>query len=513
MTYSMYLLFATATLGRAESSKESPPEVDLEDAVNPAFQRFLQSLREFHSSKSGSSAPACPQAAFDLEQRMKEDLRELGRVGLEWRFNHVEPSQTESLPAHVEFEACPYTRVKNKTPQDVATTFGTIRLWRVGYRPTNKTGDPTIFPLVQQLGIVAGATSALAERATRYQAEAGATQRRTLQRLKQEHGVNWGVKKLRQVTSLFAEAMAENRHDVQVDKLLELLEKAWLSKGKHKPVLSVGRDGISIGVPVRGGTIFEVASAGTVSVMDRRGKRLGTVYLAHMPESKQGTMSAQLTLLVNDVLQRWERALPRLCYVTDAGDNETTYYQTVLQPMRHPRTGEQLEWIRVVDFFHASERLWTMAEALFGKRPAARAWARRMQKLLKKPNGIRRVLNSAAALRSLHELKGKKKLEFDKAYNYLRERTKYMHYAVYKRVGIPCGSGVTEAACKTIYTQRLKLSGMRWKKTGAQTILNLRVLLLSDVWKEAYGRVLNNFENVKVPTYSIPQREPLKIAA
>jgi hypothetical protein len=266
-------------------------------------------------------------------------------------------------------------------------------------------------------------------------------------------------------------------------------------------------------VPIRGGTIFEVASAGTVTVLDRRGQRLGTVYLAYMPESKQGTMSSHLTRLVAEVLQRWQRPLPRLCYVTDAGDNETAYYQKVLRRMRHPRTGEKLKWIRVVDFYHASERLWKMAEALFGKRPVARAWARRMQKLLKKPNGIKRVLNSAAALRSRHELKGKRKEEFGKAYNYLRVRTKWMRYAAYKRVGIPCGSGVTEAACKTIYTQRLKLSGMRWKKAGAQTILNLRVLLLSSVWTEAYQRALNKFENVKVPTYDIHKRETFRIAA
>jgi hypothetical protein len=506
MTYSMYLCFAAATFGHTDSAAQ-PPETGLGDALEPALQRLRQLLEKF------GSKPVSPQAAFELEQQVQAELRELGRVGVEWAYNHVEPSRTDALPAHVQFEAGVYTRLKRKTPQEVATSFGKIRLWRVGYRPTQKTGDPTIFPLAQQLGIIAAATPALAERAARYQAETGATQRRTLQRLKQEHGVNWGVKKLRQVTNRVAEAMTEQRHDVQVEKLLQLLEQAWTSKGKHKPVLSVGRDGISFGVPIRGGTIFEVASAGTVTVLDRRGQRLGTVYLAYMPESKQGTMSKQLTRLVQEVLQRWKRPLPRLCYVTDAGDNETAYYQKVLRRLRHPCTGERLEWTRVVDYYHASERLWAMAEALFGSGPLARAWARRMQKLLKKPNGIRRVLNSAAALRSRHKLKGKPKQNFRKAYNYLRERTKYMRYAAYKRVGIPCGSGVTEAACKTIYTQRLKLSGMRWKKAGAQTILNLRVVLLSGVWTEAYQRVLSEFEHVKVPTYDLPNCKTLKMAA
>jgi hypothetical protein len=507
MNYSIYMCLAMAGLGRKDSVEEVPPEVEVGDVLAPGVQRLQQLLRDF------SGKPASPQGTFDFEQQLQAGLRELGRVSLEWAYNHVEPSQVDALPAHVEFDGDLYTRMNRKTPQVVATTLGKIRLWRTGYRTTHKTGAPTLFPLARQLGIVASATPALAERAAYYQAEAGATQRRTLQRLKQDHGVKWGVKKLRQVIDRVAEAMSVERHEVQVEKLLQLLEQADSSKGRNKPVLSIGRDGISFGLPIRGGTIYEVASAGTVTVLDRRGQRLGTVYLAYTPESKQGTMSQRLTRLVQEALQRWEGSLPRLCYVTDAGDNETTYYETVLRPMLHPRTQERLEWVRVVDYFHASERLWKMADALFGTGPTAKAWARRMQKALKKPNGIKRVLNSAAALRSRHKLTKAGKKEFNKAYNYLRARTKFMRYAAYKKVGIPRGSGVTEAACKTIYTQRLKLSGMRWKKAGAQTILNLRVLLLSGVWAEAYRRVLNRFENVKVPTYDLPDQKAFKMAA
>ena len=35
--------------------------------------------------------------------------------------------------------------------------------------------------------------------------------------------------------------------------------------------------------------------------------------------------------------------------------------------MVHPRTGKRLEWTRVADYYHASERIWTMADILFGK--------------------------------------------------------------------------------------------------------------------------------------------------
>ncbi len=54
---------------------------------------------------------------------------------------------------------------------------------------------------------------------------------------------------------------------------------------------------------------------------------------------------------------------------------------------------------------------------------------------------------------------------------------------------------------------------MRWKKAGAQTILNLRVLLLSGVWTQAYERALEQFEEVKVPTHDLFEEKEVKKAA
>ena len=45
--------------------------------------------------------------------------------------------------------------------------------------------------------------------------------------------------------------------------------------------------------------------------------------------------------------------------------------------------------------------------------------------------------------------------EFNRAYDYLRVRTEHMQYAAFRSKGLPIGSGVTEAACKTVFTQRL----------------------------------------------------------
>jgi hypothetical protein len=498
MTYSTHIFLTLATVlltktpAGGDADPTDPAAPALPDVVGPTLQRLWDLVEDFHRQ------PVSPGRTHQFEQQLNEALRELGRGIVQHTYNHREPADVQALAKHVQFAAGPYTRLNEKTPQHAWTLFGQIRLWRVGYRPTDKSGDPTIFPLALGLGLVQGASPALAGRAAQFLSDTGMTQNRTRERLRRDHGVGWGVKKLRQVTDALAEAMAEQRHETQVQKLLELLGQASAATGQHKPVLSVGRDGITLGVRIKGGNVFEVATTGTVSVLDRRGKRLGTVYLAYTPEPYQGTMSRELTRLLRAVLRRWEGPLPRLCYVTDAGDNETTYYDKVLARMRHPRTGAKLDWIRVVDYYHASERIWALADLLFGKGQRSVGWARKMQKWLLKPGGVNRVLHSAAAFRDQYGLKGTKRAEFTKAYRYLRKRMKYMRYAEYRRVGVPLGSGVTEAGCKTVYTQRLKLSGMRWQKAGAQTILNLRVLQLSGVWDTAYERVLKGYEEAKV---------------
>jgi len=51
-----------------------------------------------------------------------------------------------------------------------------------------------------------------------------------------------------------------------------------------------------------------------------------------------------------------------------------------------------------------------------------------------------------------------------------------MDYPGFLAENLPIGSGVTEAACKTLVKQRLLASGMRWKNKGANIILSLRSL-------------------------------------
>jgi hypothetical protein len=486
----------------------------LEERLQPSFQQLLDLAAGFRA------ASVSPEAVLQFEQQLQLHLREMGRQVVQHTYNALEPHDVHVLPRHVHFEGASYTRLGRKTPQHVWTLFGPVCLRRVGYRSTSKGGEPTLFPLVHSLGLIHGASPALASHAGRLFASAGMTQSLMRARLRAEYGVGWGVKKLRQFLAELSERMAPQRHASQKKRLLELLAQADASKGEYEPVLGVGRDGISLGMRVKKGSKFEVATTATLSVYDRSGKRLGTVYLAYAPQSEQTQMSKALTRLVRAVLADWKGPLPRLCYVTDAGASETTYYKRVLTAMRHPVTRQRLKWVRVVDYYHASQRVWTMADCLFGKGRGASCWAVKMLKWLLLPGGVNRVLHSATAHQWRLSLRGKKKKEFEKAYNYLRKRMKYMQYAQYRGQGMPVGSGVTEAGCKTVYTQRLKLSGMRGGQApsrndsaGPQTVLDLRVILLSEVWNDAFLTTLKTAKEVKIPTNELSSPYNLTTAA
>jgi len=88
-----------------------------------------------------------------------------------------------------------------------------------------------------------------------------------------------------------------------------------------------------------------------------------------------------------------------------------------------------------------------------------------------------------------------------------------MRYAEFRAQGLPIGSGITEAACKTVFTQRLKLSGMRWSNEGAQTILNLRVILLSGVWDDVYQALVTSYNDPPTRTLPSSNSHRLKKAA
>jgi hypothetical protein len=151
--------------------------------------------------------------------------------------------------------------------------------------------------------------------------------------------------------------------------------------------------------------------------------------------------------------------------------------------------GDGAEWIdqtvawlfpkalRILDYYHAAERIWAVANARFGEATAAaQRWAHSKLSQLKR-GGVKQVI---AALRRLKIRSAEGQKVQQVASNYLRVRQAQMQYDEYQKAGLPIGSGAVESTCKQMVTVRCKQAGMRWSEDGADAILALRSFVLNE---------------------------------
>jgi len=463
----------------ASELPSTPPEnpaASFSNRVEEILARFRQ-------------GPVTPATTRALEHELHALSDEVSRQVLEQELNNLEPDDKAKMPPKMRCHKQTY-RINKKTSAQVSTRFGKITL-RSFYYLNCEAGEPGFHPLYLKLGIGEGAaTPALAERVARAAVEH--TQAEVRAWLMEEHGLKWTNTRLRAVLADFRRRVQPFAAAAMVAKLLAWLEQAEKSRGRHRPVLGAGRDGIM--VPMWHGH-YQEAGTGTVTVYDRNRRRLGTVYLGQMPESKQTTLSQQLTTLLTEVLKKYAGPQPRLVYVTDKGSAPEEYYQKVLKKMRDPQNLRKLlDWEWVLDFYNVAAYVSKMADALFGVgTKASRAWFVKMRHWLRhRPHGAANVERSAKQYFGQREriMTAARKEEFWKAYWFIRGNQRWMDYPEYRRRGLPIGSGVTEAACKTVFTQRFKRSGMRWKVATGQIVLDLRTIFLSGVWQEVVARDL-----------------------
>ncbi len=404
---------------------------------------------------------------------------------LQWTFGQLEP-EVQELPGAVHHREESYRRLAEKTPRaDIVTRFGKISILRTPYR-RGRAGR-TIFPLEISLGIENGFTPAVASRIGKQFAACGSSQGRTIEMIADQTGDKIGPEKLRNLIGTLFESLEPYREESQVEKLIQLIEE--VTKRQKKPVLSVSRDGVSLGMAPW--SFFEVASVACVSVL-ADGIKQGTVYLGCAPETNQVTLSDQLTSLLQETIRRCGDQLPDIVYVSDAGKTETAYWVSTLRKLYVD--GKRIKITRVVDYYHASLRLTTIANALrLGKNDSRRkGWLEHVRWLLLQPGGHGRVLRSISKMFELYGVKAACRVEAKLAERYLRRYRRFRNYAQMKSLGYSIGSGIVESACKQIVSERMKLSGMRWKKQGAQKVISLRSILLSGVWDVAFNKWLLN---------------------
>ncbi len=152
--------------------------------------------------------------------------------------------------------------------------------------------------------------------------------------------------------------------------------------------------------------------------------------------------------------------------------------------------GDGAEWIwqlaaehcphatQIVDWFHASERIWAPGRALWGAETVqTTAWV--AAHLARLAQGHAATL--AAEWQAL-PCRGEAALVRDAQVTYFTNQASRMAYDRYRAAGWDIGSGMVESACKHLIGAREKGPGMRWSEAGAQTVAAVRVLLFNNQW-------------------------------
>ncbi|TWT38926.1 hypothetical protein [Blastopirellula retiformator] len=206
----------------------------------------------------------------------------------------IESDRAADAPTRIVWQGQSYRR-NRMTQKTIDTRFGQITFRRWFFQNV-ESGEAGIAPLDLRLGLFAGRmTPAAAEFAGRLAADM--PQQAALEVLLERFAIKPGVGTLRRVVADLAERVRTHHDQAAIERLIELIEQARQSEGKHEPLLQVGRDGVL----VQTRPCWEEASCGTLAVYDRSRNRLGTVYLGEMPEADQPTMTARLTHVIRGV--------------------------------------------------------------------------------------------------------------------------------------------------------------------------------------------------------------------
>jgi hypothetical protein len=247
------------------------------------------------------------------------------------------------------------------------------------------------------------------------------------------------------------------------------------------------------GKQTKGPAGYRDASCATVSFYDQEGKRLLTRRFGRMPESKKVTLKQMLTDEVLAALE--QRPDLRLVKVADGAQDNWTYLLSSLP-----------EGPAVLDFYHATEHLNAALVAAYGEtNPKRRSQYDKLRAvLLEDRRGAEKVIRSLVYLRNRFPRRKKIAQEL----GFFRRNRHKMYYANFRALNLPIGSGVTEASCKTLVTQRMKRSGMSWASDGGgQSILTFRSHAQSDRFDRAWHLVAATYRReVTLPDNVIPLR-------
>jgi Transposase len=243
------------------------------------------------------------------------------------------------------------------------------------------------------------------------------------------------------------------------------LRRRRLPDEARSVIISV--DGLSFNVRGEG---YKLATAATISLLDGRGERLTTTKLGEMPEEGKTTIMDRVEREVRAFLK--QRPDLKTEVIIDGAPDLRAHLLTRFPDAPH-----------VTDFRHVVEHIADALRTIFPHdeklRDATRT--RLCHELKHEKNGARRIIAWLRDPFRVLDARMDKQRQgaVDAHADYMQGQLRFLNYAKAANDILDLGSGAVEAACKTLVTQRLKISGAKWSRRGARAILYLRPLAQS----------------------------------
>ena len=395
---------------------------------------------------------------LEMEEVIQEAVNDLGRCATQEALQRFD---TDGSP--IKLGAINWT-ARSRDAKDYQTPYGPVRIARYVYQTSR--GGRIYCPLEYQARIIRDASPRFASQLSHKYGQLNARAVQT--DLEQNHG--------RKVATSYIQNVAEWVGGIATAKE-ELWEYELPPLDAAITTVVISLDGAMI--PMANSAGYREAMVGALSLYDTHGARQHTVYLAAAPEYGKAEFKQRMEREITRLKQRFPDAL----YLGIA-DGAATNWAFLEQ-----HTQRQL-----IDFYHATEYLAKMAQAAH---PQAHAKAKRelwqaehCSRLKHQPDAVDTLIAEATQLTQRSHISKTVRDDLQSAQTYLSNHRHQMNYARYVAEGLPIGSGVTEAACKTLIKQRLCASGMRWKEAGAKVVLSLRALTqTAGRWAQFWRRI------------------------
>lgn len=367
------------------------------------------------------------------------------------------------------------------------TAAGEVRVERTLYRDRTDPAERALVPMEKRLGIVEDFWTPLAARTATW-VVAQMTPKLGEELLERVGNMQPSKSSLDRLPKALSERWEDNRKEfeqlLQVDTLIPpgttsvcVSIDGVLAPMKDGEAVATRARAARAGRISKGPAGYREIGCATLSFCNAQGDMISAVRVARMPESRKLSLKKTLLAELNAVLAQ-RPDLP-IVKVADAADDNWRFLSDEVP--------DNDGGASAIDFFHAAEHLHAAVAVVYGDgtldtRRTFQDWR---TVLLEDPEGVEKVIRSLAYLKRKHPKIGL----LATTLAYFRKHRPRMRYAELRARGLPVGSGVVEAACKTLVAQRMKQSGMRWSHDGGQAILTTRGWAQSDRFDRAWAQV------------------------